>query len=32
MVKPGLDILLEDYLPFLKGKRIGIITNPSGVT
>jgi beta-N-acetylhexosaminidase len=32
MVKTGLDVLLENYLSLLKGKRVGIITNPSGVT
>ncbi|MDO9548459.1 MAG: DUF1343 domain-containing protein, partial [Candidatus Marinimicrobia bacterium] len=30
-VKPGIDVLLEEELDLLKGKRVGLITNPSGV-
>ena len=32
MIKTGLDVLLEKYLDQILGKKIGIITNPSGVT
>jgi len=31
-VKTGLDVLLEKRLDLLRGKRIGIITNPTGIT
>jgi uncharacterized protein YbbC (DUF1343 family) len=30
-VKLGVDVLLEKQLDLLKGKRVGLITNPSGV-
>ena len=30
-VKPGIDVLLEEQPDLLKGKRVGLITNPSGV-
>ena len=30
-VKPGIDVLLEEQLDLLKGKQVGLITNPSGV-
>lgn len=30
-VRPGLEVLLEDRLGLIKGKRIGFITNPTGV-
>lgn len=30
-VKPGLEVLLVDPPTFLRGKRVGLITNPSGV-
>ena len=30
-VKPGIDVLLEDYPDLIKGKRVGLITNPSAV-
>jgi uncharacterized protein YbbC (DUF1343 family) len=30
-VKPGVEILLEKRLDLLRGKRVGLITNPSGV-
>jgi uncharacterized protein YbbC (DUF1343 family) len=31
VVKPGIDVLVEDHLDLIKGKRIGLITNPSAV-
>ncbi|MBM3293432.1 MAG: DUF1343 domain-containing protein [Candidatus Aminicenantes bacterium] len=30
-VKPGIEVLLEKRLDLLRGKRVGLITNPSGV-
>lgn len=30
-VKPGIEVLLEKRLDLIRGKRIGLITNPSGV-
>ncbi len=30
-VKPGIDVLVEDQLDLIKGKRVGLITNPSAV-
>lgn len=30
-VKPGIDILLEKEIELLKGKNVGLITNPTGV-
>ncbi len=31
-VLPGIDVLLRDSLRLIEGKRIGLVTNPSGVT
>jgi uncharacterized protein YbbC (DUF1343 family) len=31
-VKPGIDVLRERGFDILKGKRVGLITNPTGVT
>jgi uncharacterized protein YbbC (DUF1343 family)/uncharacterized lipoprotein YddW (UPF0748 family) len=31
VVKPGIDVLIEDYPDLIKGKKIGLITNPSAV-
>ena len=31
VVKPGIDVLVEDHLDLIKDKRIGLITNPSAV-
>jgi uncharacterized protein YbbC (DUF1343 family) len=31
-VKPGIDVLREHGFDLLKGKRIGLITNPTGIT
>ena len=31
-IKLGTEVLFENYLDLLKGKRIGLITNPTGVT
>ena len=31
VVKPGIDVLVEDQLDLIKGKRAGLITNPSAV-
>lgn len=30
-VKPGVEVLVEKGFPGLKGKRVGLVTNPSGV-
>ncbi len=30
-VKPGVEVLLENRLDLIRGKRVGLITNPSGV-
>ncbi|MFD2629909.1 exo-beta-N-acetylmuramidase NamZ family protein [Oceanobacillus kapialis] len=30
-VKPGVEVLIEDHLDWLEGKRVGLITNPTGV-
>jgi len=30
-VKPGIDVLVTDHLDMIKGKNIGLITNPSAV-
>ncbi len=30
-VKPGVDVFVEEYLDLVKGKRVGLITNPTGV-
>lgn len=32
IVKPGIDVLRERGFDILKGKRVGLITNPTGVT
>lgn len=32
VVKPGIDVLLEDHLDMIANKRVGLITNPSAVT
>jgi len=32
IVRTGLDVLLEDYPSYLKGKRIGLITNQTGIS
>jgi uncharacterized protein YbbC (DUF1343 family) len=32
IVKPGIDVLREHGFDILKGKRIGLITNPTGIT
>lgn len=31
-VKPGIEVLLEERLDLIRGKRVGLITNPTGVT
>lgn len=31
-VKPGIEVLLDDHLDWIEGKRVGLITNPTGVT
>ncbi|MCK7536470.1 MAG: hypothetical protein MZV63_38585 [Marinilabiliales bacterium] len=28
---PGIDVLIEEHLDLIKGKRVGLITNPSAV-
>jgi uncharacterized protein YbbC (DUF1343 family) len=30
-VKPGIEVLLEKHLDLIQGKKVGLITNPSGV-
>ena len=30
-VKPGVDMLFEKHLALIKGKRVGLVTNPTGV-
>ncbi|MDE3057184.1 MAG: DUF1343 domain-containing protein [Bacteroidota bacterium] len=32
IVKTGIDVLVENHFDVLQGKRIGLITNPTGVT
>jgi len=32
LVKPGIDVLLEKRLDLIRGKRVGLITNPTGIT
>jgi uncharacterized protein YbbC (DUF1343 family) len=32
MVKNGLDVLLEKKLKLVKGRKVGVITNPSGIS
>jgi len=31
IVKPGIEVFLESHLDLVKGKRVGLITNPTGV-
>jgi uncharacterized protein YbbC (DUF1343 family) len=31
MVTPGIDVLIEERLDLLRGRRVGLITNPTGV-
>ncbi|MCU0643498.1 MAG: DUF1343 domain-containing protein [bacterium] len=31
-VKPGIDVLIEKQFSLIKGKNIGLITNPTGIT
>jgi uncharacterized protein YbbC (DUF1343 family) len=31
VVKPGIDMLLEKHIGLIKGKKVGLITNPTGV-
>jgi len=31
VVKPGIDVLVEDHLDLIKGKKVGLITNPSAL-
>jgi uncharacterized protein YbbC (DUF1343 family)/uncharacterized lipoprotein YddW (UPF0748 family) len=31
VVKPGVDVLVEDFPDLIKGKKVGLITNPSAV-
>jgi uncharacterized protein YbbC (DUF1343 family) len=30
-VRPGLELFLDEYLHLVKGKKVGLLTNPSGV-
>jgi len=30
-VKPGVEVFLEKHLDLIKGKKVGLITNPSGI-
>ncbi len=30
-VKPGVEVFLEEHLKLVKGKRVGLVTNPTGV-
>ncbi|WP_325167456.1 exo-beta-N-acetylmuramidase NamZ family protein [Lederbergia citri] len=30
-VQPGIEVLLESHLDWIKGKRVGLVTNPTGV-
>lgn len=32
LVKPGIDVLVEKQLSLLKGKNVGLITNPTGIS
>jgi len=32
VVKLGIEVLIEDHLDLIRGKRVGLITNPSAVT
>ena len=31
VVKPGIDVLVDEHLDLIRGKRVGLITNPSAV-
>ena len=31
-VKPGIEVLAENHFAILKGKRVGLVTNPTGIT
>lgn len=31
-VRPGIDVLLSDRLDLVRGKRLGLVTNPTGIT
>jgi uncharacterized protein YbbC (DUF1343 family) len=31
LVKPGIEVFLEKHIDLVKGKRVGLITNPTGV-
>ncbi|HPG38410.1 MAG TPA: DUF1343 domain-containing protein [bacterium] len=31
-VKPGIDVLLQEKMDLIRGKRLGLITNPTGIT
>lgn len=31
VVKPGIDVLVEEHLDLIKGKKVGLITNPSAL-
>ena len=31
-VKPGIEVLLAERMDLIRGKRVGLITNPTGVT
>jgi uncharacterized protein YbbC (DUF1343 family) len=30
-VKPGIEVFLENHIDLIKGKRVGLVTNPTGV-
>lgn len=30
-VKPGIDVFLEEHLEWIEGKRVGLVTNPTGI-
>lgn len=30
-VKPGLEVFLEKFIPLVEGKKVGLITNPTGI-
>ncbi|MBD3413881.1 MAG: DUF1343 domain-containing protein, partial [Candidatus Aminicenantes bacterium] len=30
-IKPGIEVLLEQHIHLLKGKRVGLVTNPTGI-
>ena len=31
VVKPGLELFLEKFIPLVEGKKVGLVTNPTGV-